>query len=95
MGNFFHTHDGRLRGLRLGACCYLFNTLLSLISDGWRSISWIPWLLMASGFFAMSEDAEGPKSERSKWHSPAYLVGVAATVMGLGILFYRVIAHLR
>src|ERR1039457_6092640 len=33
MKSFFGTHDGRLRGLRLAACCYAFNPLLTLFSD--------------------------------------------------------------
>jgi hypothetical protein len=94
MENLFRTNDGHLRGLRIAACFYVFNALLSLVGDGWRSISWMPWLLMAFGFFAISQIAEGPKSQRSKWHSPTYLVGVAATALGVGVLVYRVIDRL-
>src|ERR1039458_4091545 len=32
--------------LRVGACCYLFSTLVSMIRDGWRSPSWIAWFLI-------------------------------------------------
>jgi hypothetical protein len=90
MGTFFHSPDGRLRGFRVGACCYVFNVLLSLIGDGWRSLSWIAWFLLAFGFFAMAEVEEGPKWERSKWHSPAYLVGVIAAFLGCVLLLYRI-----
>jgi hypothetical protein len=91
MQSFFRTRDGHLRGLRVGACFYVFNTLLSVISDGWRSGLWLPWILMAVGFFAISQVVEGPRVEGSKWHSPTYLVGVAATFLGVSFLVYRVI----
>lgn len=93
MQNFFRTHDGHLRGLRVCACLYVFNTILTLVSDGWRSISWISGLLMAFGFFAISQVAEGPKSERPKCHSPTYLVGVAASVLGLSTALFDLLTH--
>ena len=94
MENFFRTPVGQVRGIRLGAYCYLFNTLVSLIGEGWRSISWMLWLLMAFGFFVMSQGvAEGHKSGRSKWHSLTYVVGTAASLLGAGSLLYRAIHH--
>jgi len=89
MGTFFRTPDGRLRGLRVGACCYLFNSVLSMVGDR-RSLSWISWFLMAVGFFALSLASEPPLPESSKWRTPAYLVGIAAFALGFSLFVYNV-----
>jgi hypothetical protein len=90
MVDFFRAPEGQMQAVRFGAYLYLFNTLLSLLSGGWRSIPWLLWLLMAFGFFAMSRrGAESRKS--SKWRSPTYVVGCAASFLGAGLLLYRAI----
>ena len=73
-------------GCRIVACFYVFAALLNLIANGWRSISWMPWLLMAFGLSAVSQVVDGRKSERSKWHSPTYVVGFAACLLGAAFL---------
>jgi hypothetical protein len=93
MRTFFFSPDGRLRGLRVGACFYVFNALATMYGEGWRSLSWIAWSLMASGFFALSSAVEPLHPERSKWRIPGYLVGLAAMALGLSILVYRIVRH--
>lgn len=95
MDTFFHTQDGHLRGLRVAACFFVFNVLVSLVGDGWHSLSWIAWFLMAFGFFAVSSVVEVPQPGRSKWHSPGGLVGLAAVALGVSLLVYRVVGHWR
>jgi uncharacterized membrane protein len=99
---FRRNHHGNMRGSRIGlACLLVVFALLSLIGNGWRSISWMAWFLMAFGLFAISQVADGRKSERSKWHwadkrnwhSPTYLVGFAAYLLGGGLLLYRAFYH--
>lgn len=90
MESFLHTPDGHLRGLSVAACCYGFNALLNLVSDGlrsrWRSISWMPWFLLALGFLAL---------DRAKWPSLTALVGAATTVLGLGGLVFEATKRLK
>src|SRR5437763_1671153 len=88
MGKFFRTPDGRLRGLLVGACCYTFNAVLSMIGDIRNPLSWIPWFLMAVGFFALSWVSETPHTQRSKWRTPAYLLGLAACILATVAFFY-------
>jgi hypothetical protein len=71
--------------LRIGAVAYLVNAILSLINGG---VSWVGWLMLALGFLALSfaEDASQPGI--FKWRSPAWCIGVVASVLGIGILLY-------
>jgi hypothetical protein len=90
MRTFFHSDDGRLRGFRVAACAYLLNAIITAIGDGWHSVDWVAWFLMAIGFFAISEVTEDPKREPHKWRSPTYLVGVITFVLGIGLIAYRI-----
>lgn len=67
--------------LRLGALAYLVNAVFALISGGWHSIVWIGWVLLALGFFALSLNRR----------STAYFVGMAATLLGAGVLLYALV----
>ena len=89
MGTFLRTPDGRLRAFRVGACIYVFNTVVSLIGDGWHSVSWIAWLLMAFGFSQMEE---GRQTKQLKWFSLRGFLGIAALaamLLGVSLLFYH------
>ena len=72
--------------LLMVGCSFLLMTL-DLIRDGWRSLGWIAWLFFALGYFAMAE-GYNVQSERSKWHSPQFLAGLAAMLLGLGLMAY-------
>jgi hypothetical protein len=92
---FLRTGDGRFRGLRFSGCLYLVIVAISLIGDGWQSRNWIAWLLLALGFFGMSEHVESAQSRGSKWRSPHYVLGMCATLLGLGLMVYQlVVRHL-
>ncbi len=92
MGTFFRTTDGRFRWLRVGGCFYLLYAMVILIGDGWRSLWWFAWFALAFGFFAISSVVEVPHV-RSKWQSPAYLIGLVAVILGAILLLYRVVGH--
>ena len=94
MESFFRTSDGRLRGLRIGGCLYLVIVAMNLIEDGWRSLNWIAWLLVALGFFTMSagEESVQPRGV-SKWSSPHFVAGTAAALLGLALMAYRLVAR--
>jgi hypothetical protein len=90
---FLHHSDGRLRGLRLAAFIYLFNALITLVGEGWRSLSWVAWLLLAVGFLAVAPAEEHSPAGQSKWRSPRHVTGVAMMFLGVGLLFYRFVPH--
>jgi hypothetical protein len=86
---FFRTGDGRLRGLSIAGCLYLPVVIIDLIAEGWRSVGWLGSLLLALGFFAMSEADANAQSQRSAFRSPWGVAGLAASLLGLGLLIYR------
>jgi len=59
--SLFYTTDGRFRRNCLAACGYLFITVLTLKSSGWRTVEWVGWFLMALGFFFDTKTEEKPK----------------------------------
>lgn len=72
--------------LRIGAAAYLLNALFSVIGGGWRSAWWMGWSAMALGFLALSFVEDESQPGKFRWRSPAGLVGLIATVLGLGLL---------
>ncbi len=93
MESFFRTSDGRLRGMRIAGCLYLVPAAIDLIEDGWQSLPWIAALLFALGLFGMSAHEEPVHSRGSKWRSPPFVAGMAAALLGLGLMFYRLVAR--
>jgi hypothetical protein len=74
--------------LRLGALVYLANAIISAMGDGWHSVSWMGWVMMAAGFLALSFAEEDSQPRVFKWRSPAWSIGFAAIVFGIGLLVY-------
>jgi hypothetical protein len=81
---------------RIGSCLYLFNALVTLWSDGWRSLYWAGWLLMAVAFFAFSQlevDAQTRLPWRMRMRSPAFLTGCIAMIVGAGLIVRQAALH--
>ena len=85
--NPFRTTDGRLRGLRIVACIFLFTAALNLYWDGWRSLEAVGSLLMALGLFGISLYEGKRQSDLQKMHLAVFAISVAVVVVGLGLKF--------
>ena len=78
--------------MRIVACLFLCSASLDLYTDGWRSVEFVGSLLMALGMFAVSTSEEQHQSEPGKLRSPAFAIGLAVAVVGLGLQFFDRVA---
>ena len=60
--------------------------VLHLIGDGWRSLGWISWLLLAVGWVLPNPIVSNTQSWKSMWSSWSSVAGVGAMLLGLGLL---------
>jgi len=95
MTTFFKTQDGRLRGFRLGACLYSLVTLLNMFADGWRSMGWIAWGLLACGFFFISSAEDASESKPATSRTPIGWIGAGLAFLGLILLIFTLAQRFR
>jgi hypothetical protein len=82
----FFVFGNRAWLLQIGALAYLANGLFALLLALRRPLSAIGWLTLAVGFFALSFAEDTSLPGRSRWRSPASLIGIASTLLGAALL---------
>lgn len=90
MSSLFRAAGGQLRGSRIAAFSHLFCMLIGIALRGWRSLVWVPWLLMAAGWFLAAPVIDREEPLESRFHSPQFLAGFIAVISGAGLMMYLV-----
>jgi hypothetical protein len=80
MRTFFYDGTGAMRMLRIYGCLYVFNAAITVWGSGWRSTTWIGWLVLALGFFQSPESG-------SAWNSPDRKLSSGLMFIGVSLLF--------